>query len=24
VIPESYRIRSEHQIGSVFLLGWRF
>jgi hypothetical protein len=24
VIPESYRIRSEHQLGSVFLLGWRF
>lgn len=24
VIPDRYRIRSEHQFGSVFLLGWRF
>ena len=24
VIPATYRIRSEHQLGTVFLLGWRF
>jgi hypothetical protein len=24
VIPDSYAIRSEHQLGSVLLLGWRF
>jgi len=24
VIPETYAIRSEHQLGYVLLLGWRF